>query len=115
MHELVFAEEILDTVLSAAQQHGAGRVKRVTLHVGRFSGIDASSLLFCLESIASDTPMENAVIDVEEITAPSVCLQCGSTEQDDTTPGICPNCGAPLDWELQSELRIQEIELDDED
>lgn len=112
MHELVFAEEILHTVETTAEEHKANKINHLKLQIGKYAGIDQSSLLFCLESIATGTPMEGAKIDIEEISSPSLCPSCGSTAQDDTTPGICPNCGAMLELNLIHELRIQEIELD---
>ncbi len=114
MHELAFAEEILNTVEREAQKYHAGQVHRICLHIGQYSGLDKSSLSFCLEAISSGTRMDGARIEMIDSAPHWICSQCGLRLGVEETVEICPACGGGIEYDPATDLRIQEIELDDE-
>ncbi|HQM48366.1 MAG TPA: hydrogenase maturation nickel metallochaperone HypA [Candidatus Hydrogenedentes bacterium] len=93
MHELSFAQQILETVQREAAGFGGVRVTRVKLRADEYLALEPASLRFCLESISQDTIMAGAEIEIEEVAAPAGAER--------------PLFGAGL--------VIEEIELDEQD
>lgn len=93
MHELSFAEQILETIQRETAAFGAARVTRVKLRADEYLALEPASLRFCLESIAVNTIMDGARIEIEEVPLPA------GTDR--------PLFGAGL--------VIEEIELDEQD
>lgn len=77
MHEMSFAEQVLEQVLREAAAYPGLRVTRVALRAGERLAIEPASLRFCLEAIAADTAMDGAVLDYEETYAvgPEIIIQ----------------------------------------
>jgi len=71
MHELAFAQQILEAVESAAADYPDARVTRVKLKADEYMAIEPASLRFALESIAHDTVMAGAEVEIEEMSSAS--------------------------------------------
>ena len=93
MHELSFAQQILETIQRETAGFEGARVTRVSLRADEYLALEPASLRFCLESIAVDTIMEGAIIEIEEEPLP-------------------PGAERPL---FGAGLVIEEIELDEQD
>ncbi len=65
MHELSFAEQILDAVQTEAMKYPDARVARIRLRAGEQLALEPASLTFCLNAIAAGTSAEDAKIDIE--------------------------------------------------
>jgi len=115
MHELGFAEQILNCVVGEARRHGARRALRVKLQMGKYSGLEKASLSFCLEAISAGTLMEGAEIEIEETAAEWFCANCGRFTLDEHAEPICPVCGGKAALTEGMELYVKEIELDDDE
>ncbi|RJP25006.1 MAG: hydrogenase maturation nickel metallochaperone HypA [Candidatus Omnitrophota bacterium] len=115
MHELAFAEEIFHCVEREARRHNAVKIRRVRLQVGQYSGVDPASLSFCLEAISAGTIMDGAAIEMMESRPEWICSTCGGFPGDSEALSACPNCGGALEYSAATDLRVQEIELDDDD
>jgi Zn finger protein HypA/HybF involved in hydrogenase expression len=68
MHELGIARNIVSIVSEAAK---GLPVRRVTLEVGKLSGVMASAIAFCFEAVAQGTPLEGSILDIGARAAPS--------------------------------------------
>ncbi len=66
MHEMSFAEEVLDVVLREASAYPDARIGRVRVRVGALLAIEPASLRFSLEAISLDTPAEGAELEIIE-------------------------------------------------
>ncbi len=115
MHELAYAEEILHSVEREAGKYNAVRIIRVNLSIGKYSGIDKDSLSFCFEAIAPGTLLESAVILMDDVQPEWICPVCGRFPYEGEALSICPICGADVEFVPATEIRIEEIELDDDD
>ncbi|MEW6238596.1 MAG: hydrogenase maturation nickel metallochaperone HypA [Candidatus Omnitrophota bacterium] len=115
MHELGFAEQILNCVEEEARRHGARKALRVKLRMGKYSGLEKASLFFCLEAISAGTLMEGAEIEIEETAAEWFCANCGRYSSDGYAEPICPACGGKAVLTEGMELYVKEIELDDDE
>ncbi len=63
MHELALTHEIVDIVCKAANNC---RVHKVTLEIGRLSGVMAESIEFCFDVVARGTLAEGARLEIRQ-------------------------------------------------
>lgn len=66
MHELSFAQQILESVLHETQQYPNSKVIRIKMRAAEALALEPSSLQFCLEAIAMGTVAEGAAIQIYE-------------------------------------------------
>lgn len=62
MHELALTREIVAIVCGAADNR---RVHKVTLEIGRLSGVMPEAIEFCFEAVAQGTLAEGARLDIQ--------------------------------------------------
>ncbi len=110
MHELALTCAIVDSAEDAASGR---RVIRVTLEIGRLSGVMTEAIHFCFDEVARGTGVEGAVLDIREIDGRARCRMCAA---EFATPDLYTTCACgALDLErLQGEeLTIKSIELEE--
>ena len=111
MHELGIVRNIVAIVGDAA---GGRRVRRVTLDVGKLSGVMAGAILFCFETVAQGTALEGAVLEIRQIEGRACCGACGAEFATATLFTPCA-CGSRQFTRLQGEeLNIKSMELEAE-
>lgn len=66
MHEMSFAEQIIDVVEREAQAYPGGRVTRIKLRAGEALALEPASLRFAIEALSVDTPMAGAQVELYE-------------------------------------------------
>jgi hydrogenase nickel incorporation protein HypA/HybF len=66
MHELSIAEELLNIITEKARQAGIGKISRINLRIGEFSGVLPDALVFAFEMLSRDTISQGARIEIEE-------------------------------------------------
>ncbi|MBN2327076.1 MAG: hydrogenase maturation nickel metallochaperone HypA [Candidatus Omnitrophica bacterium] len=117
MHELATAQDVLSIVQREALVYNAVRVKAIRLRMGVHSHLEPRSLSFCLESIAQDTILEGARVEIVPCEADVECAVCGRFPYDgDAGAEVrCPKCGETAKRMPPTEIYIQEITLDVED
>ena len=110
MHELGITRNIVAIVSEAA----AGRpVRRVTLEVGRLSGVVSDAIAFCFDVVAEGTVLQGAALDIVEIAGAARCQACGAEVETPTLFAACP-CGSRRLTRLRGEeLKIKSMELMD--
>ncbi len=111
MHELGITRNIVAIVA----EHAAGRkVSRVTLDVGRLSGVMSDAIRFSFDVVAQGTPLEGARLDIRDIEGRGRCRQCNREFETPTLFSPCP-CGS-RDVERLSgeELKVREFEYEHE-
>lgn len=77
MHEVSIAENVIQIVERVAQEHQLGRIEKVVLEIGQFSGVEADLLRYAFEIIRKGTLIEKAEI---EILSPPLLLYCQDCE-----------------------------------
>ncbi len=65
MHELSVALEVCRIAEDYVGREALPRVREIGLAVGRHSGVEAGSLLFCLESLLTQPPFRSARTHME--------------------------------------------------
>jgi hydrogenase nickel incorporation protein HypA/HybF len=110
MHELALTCSIVEMAEAAAEGR---RVSRVTLVIGKLSGVMTGAIRFCFDEVARGTTLEAAALDIIEPEGRARCNDCGA---EFTTPdwlAMCACGSAELTRLAGEELTIKSIELEE--
>ena len=114
MHEMSLAGGILKLVEDAQRRERFRSVTRITLEVGKLSGVEVESLRFALDAIAPGTCLEGAEVVIEEPPGTAWCLACSELTQITERGEACRQCGG---FRLQptggTELRVVDMVVED--
>lgn len=114
MHEMALSIDIVDNVISAAENAQANQVKSIILSVG--DGRDIVPDLFCgaIKYLTRGTIAENAEVLLNTVPYLLRCNNCGQIYNANLvhTDWSCPNC-RNIDFEIHSgmEFQIDSIEI----
>ena len=110
MHEL----SITRNVVSIVSEHAQGqKVLRVTLEVGRLSGMFSEAIRFCFDICAKGTALEGATLRIVDVEGRGLCSACGAEPVMTMPLGRCPVCLEPsLRIVAGTELKIKEMEVE---
>ncbi|HEX6838210.1 MAG TPA: hydrogenase maturation nickel metallochaperone HypA [Polyangia bacterium] len=108
MHELALTESVVRMV---RERLGEARVVRVRVEVGRRMAVLPDAMRFCFDVCTRGTPLDGAVIEIDEVAARGRCRSCGAVLEIADALALC-GCGS-ADVELAGgdELRIKEVEV----
>jgi len=76
LHELSTTKSILDTVLSVAKEHHAGKVLEVNLEIGDLTFLNMDQIKFWFEILSEDTIVKGAVLNINKVPIKVKCLDC---------------------------------------
>jgi hydrogenase nickel incorporation protein HypA/HybF len=111
MHELGIARNIVAIVGDAAKGR---RILRVTLDIGKLSGVMSDAVAFCFETVAQGTTLQGATLEIRQIEGRARCDACGAEFVTETLYAACA-CGSHRLQRLQGEeLNIKSMELEEE-
>ncbi len=94
MHEMSIAQALLKTVLHEAANRQLGRITRIVVRIGPFSGIMTEALHFGFEAIRRDTPLAATTLAIEEAAAQARCQNCDHAFDLYEPVFSCPRCGS---------------------
>lgn len=110
MHELGVTRSVVAIVAERAQGQ---KVLRVTLEVGRLSGMLPDAIRFCFDICSQGTPVHGALLEIIEPEGRGHCTGCGAEPVLTAPLGRCPACGQPtLRIVAGTELKIKEMETE---
>jgi hydrogenase nickel incorporation protein HypA/HybF len=75
MHELAITQGVVDAVV---ERTGSAPVARVRLRVGRLAGVVPDAMRFCFELVTAATPLEGAVLEIDQPEGRGRCRSCGA-------------------------------------
>jgi hydrogenase nickel incorporation protein HypA/HybF len=108
MHELGITRSIVGIV---AERAGGQKVLRVSVEVGRLSGLLPEAIRFCFDICAKDTLLEGALLQIVEVEGRGQCSSCDAEPVLTAPLGRCPVCHEPtLRVVAGTELKIKEME-----
>ena len=90
---------------------GERRVQRVTLAVGRLSGVVAESVHFYFDLCSEGTPLEGAKLEIIDIPGRACCRECGNEVELVDMIALCTCGSADLEILGGEELTIKEVEV----
>jgi len=113
MHEIGIALQIVDIAAASIPPNiGKARVEKVNLRIGKLAAVVPESLRFCFEMAAKDTPLQGALLNIEELPVVAKCNDCGIQW---TIRGLlfrCEKCqSSSIEIISGRELDIQSIEI----
>lgn len=113
MHEMGIALQIIDIAASAIPKELEGTpIARVNLRIGKLSAVVPKSLTFCFEIAAKDTPLQGAILQIEEVPVEARCRECEHIFTITGPAFSCPKCqSGSTDIISGRELDIASIEL----
>ena len=113
MHEISLCQSILKIIEQQAEQQCYHRVKTVFLEVGRLAGVEPEALRFGFDAVMKNSIADGARLEIIDIPAQAVCLQCSNRVVLKQRFDACSICGAvALQIEKGDELRIKELEVE---
>jgi len=116
MHELSIAQDILEIVNQYVAPGQMNAVRSVKLKLGKLSGVVPDSLEFCFGAIVSDTPLEQASLDIEQVPTRADCPECGNSFLIEDPVFFCSRCGSSAIRVVSgTELQVVAIELADQE
>ncbi len=108
MHELSITQSVVDVVMERTR---GDRVAIVRLQIGKLSGIVPDSVRFCFELIAADTPLADAVLEIEEPLGRAHCERCGDDFELRDLIMLCPCGSADVQVVAGTELAVKSVEV----
>jgi hydrogenase nickel incorporation protein HypA/HybF len=117
MHEMGIALQIVDiAVASIPPDAGNVRIEKVNLKIGKLAAVVPDSLRFCFEVAVKDTPLDGAILAIEELPVVARCKDCDTQWTINSPAFACPNCSSgALEIISGRELDIESIEVAQED
>lgn len=113
MHELSITQNIVDIVLSKAQEVQASKVTRISLVIGELSGFATDCVGFYFDFLSKGTIAEAAALEFQSVPAQLRCRVCSTTFGLQDDDWICPKCH-DLTVEIVSgrEMYIESMEVE---
>jgi len=108
VHELSITESVIAAV---TEKVGDRKVERVTLAVGKLSGVVAESVYFYFDLCAEGTPLEGAKLEIVEVPGKAYCRTCTNEVELVDMIALCPCGSADLEILAGEDLRIKEVEV----
>ena len=110
MHELGISRNIVAIVGEAAKGR---RVRRVTLEIGKLSGVMREALEFSFGLVAQGTPAAGALLEIREIEGRARCTQCGAEFGVRDFLAACACGSRRLAHIAGEELNVKSVDLED--
>ncbi len=119
MHELSLANGMLKTVINAAQNQNAKKIKSIKLEMGEILLVNPEQLIFCFDVISKGTIAEGAKIEITFLKPRIRCNSCDkefniSSEKDFPLLSIVCKCGSK-DVKIMTgrEFNIKSIKIEE--
>jgi hydrogenase nickel incorporation protein HypA/HybF len=110
MHELGISRNIVAIVGEAAKGR---RVRRITLEIGKLSGVMRDAIEFSFEAVAQGSPAAGAVLEIREIDGRARCAECGAEFRLPDLLAACVCGSRRLSFLAGQELNIKSVDLED--
>jgi hydrogenase nickel incorporation protein HypA/HybF len=112
MHEFSIMESALDTAIQKTRAAGATQIHRLTLRVGKLSGVVPEALRFAFDALKARSLAAEAMLVIEEVPVVCWCPNCRSEFEPPEFKYECPHChllGGELRRGREMELAALEI------
>ena len=112
MHEYSIAYDLYATARTAAREHGAARVKKVMVDVGKMAMVNPEQVVFLFDIVKEEDPLFlHAVLECHEIDPQTTC-PCGYAGNE---VYVCPKCGALPELIKGREIVVTNVEIEVDD
>lgn len=112
MHEYSIAYDLYATARTAAHEHKATKVKKISVEVGKMAMVNPDQVVFLFDTIKDEDPLfRQAVLECHEVSPKTKC-PCGYAGDEIY---ICPICGALPELVRGREIVVTNVEIEVED
>lgn len=112
MHEVSICEGIRGVIEDQARAHGFSAVRRITLEIGAFAGVEKTALEFGFDAVMRGSIAEGARLEIVDLPGRAWCHDCATVVAIAERLDPCPMCGGGrLLPEGGDEMRIRNIEV----
>jgi len=94
MHELGMIQDVIDTVITQAHDHGVKKVTLIKLLVGKLTGAHAKALEFGFDALKLGTELAEADLEIIETEPVFACNSCGWVFGSEAWSFCCEKCGS---------------------
>ncbi|MEJ0094991.1 MAG: hydrogenase maturation nickel metallochaperone HypA [Methylocella sp.] len=113
MHELAFAQSLVDIVEEEGRAQGFSRVRKVRVKVGALGHVEPDSLRFCFSVVSQGALAEGARLELDIVPGEAWCPRCDRNVSIAARYDFCPECGqGQLEMTAGDELRLSELEVE---
>jgi hydrogenase nickel incorporation protein HypA/HybF len=112
MHEIGIMESTLEIAIDNAIKQNARCINKLTMRIGKLSGIVPEALEFAFEVVTAGTIAENATLEMELIAVICYCDCCQQEFQPDDWFFQCPTCDQFSNQIIQGkEIELLSLEI----
>lgn len=113
MHETAIVTGLIRILETHAARHGATRIRRVRLKVGRLRAVEPQQLRSCFAMFAEGTIADGAELVIDELGVRGRCRACAQEFPVARYRFVCPGCaGNDIEVTQGQELYIESFEAD---
>jgi len=113
VHEFSVCHALLDEVTKVATAHDARTVERISVEVGRLSGVEPELLARAFEIARLGTCAAQAELSIAVLDIMVRCSDCGTASPAQPNRLLCAACGGYRTQVVEGdELRLRAVELD---
>ncbi|MFN2629399.1 MAG: hydrogenase maturation nickel metallochaperone HypA [Gaiellaceae bacterium] len=110
MHELSIAGAVVEICCDNAR---GGTVVKVELKIGRLRQVVPDALAFAFELTAEGTPVEGALLEIEDVPARVACGACELETEVERFPLACGRCGSSaVEVVGGEECQVESLEIE---
>lgn len=114
MHEVSICQSIINSLEDELEEEKLQQVREVHLKVGILSTIEPSLLKHVFTFMIVDTPLQNAVLEIDVVEVLVECEHCNNKFKVEKYKFICSNCEKPSSNIIEgNELQIHKIILEE--
>lgn len=92
MHEFSIVQSLLDLCEDNAKANSATKINRVTVKIGKLSGVEPELLATAFETFKAQTICDSAELEMNIQDVVIECLRCNQKSTLTKLEGCCPNC-----------------------
>jgi hydrogenase nickel incorporation protein HypA/HybF len=113
VHELSLVASVFEVLEDKAREHGAARVTRVVLKIGRMSGVVPDLIESAFEVYKKGSLADGASLEIVEVPVKVRCPDCGGEAVREEADFSCAGCGSRrIEIVEGRELVVERIELE---
>lgn len=113
MHEIGIMDQTLEIAIKNAQAQNAKKIKKMTIEIGKISGVVPEALEFAFDVVSKNTIAENADLIINHIPVICYCNYCQKNFSPQEWFFECPNCLEFSNNIIQGkEIKLVSVEID---
>ncbi len=113
MHEIGIMEQTLEIAIQNAQAQNANKIEKITMEIGKISGVVPEALKFAFDVVSKNTIAENATFIINNIPIICYCDSCQQNFYPQEWFFECPNCLEFSNNIIQGkEIKLLSVEID---